>query len=141
MWKKIVTNLKEKSYPFFPFSIMLYISFTQIIPRTNYAFLKEEHPTMLNQTTFTPLENHYKLKIRKKIIQDLTKHKTRENWNAHPITKVIVNKEGKLVGYKTYKSFYPNYFTKKQIRSMFKKVTKFTNQTSNLHIIKITFSI
>jgi hypothetical protein len=141
MWKKIVTSLKEKSCPFFPFSIMLYISFTHIIPRTNYAFLKEKHPQMLNPTTFTTLETRYKLKIRKKIIQDFTKHKIRENRNAHSITKVIINNEGKIIGYKIYKAFYPNYFTKTQIKNMLKKVTKFINQNSNLHIIKITFSI
>jgi uncharacterized membrane protein YeiB len=141
MWKKIIMNLKEKTIHFFPVSILLYLSFTHIIPRNTYNFVKEEYTDLLKPTILPTLETQRKMKLRKKVMQDLTYHKIRSNWNAQTITKVSINSEGKIVGYKIYKAFYPNYFTKTQIANMLKKATKVTNKNSNLHTIKITFDI
>jgi hypothetical protein len=139
MWKTILTNLKKKTINFFPFSILLYISVTHVIPRNNYIFIKEETTEILNTKKLPPLEIQYKMKLRKKILQDFIHHKVKSNWNAHNITKITVNSEGKVVGYKIYKTFYPNYFTKTQITNILKKTAKVTNQKSDLHSIKITF--
>jgi hypothetical protein len=138
MWKKIMIKLKEKASSFFSISILLYISLTQIIPRNNYNFIKEEQTEILNITKLPALETQPKMKLRKKVIQDVTYHKIKSNWNVHSITKVTINSEGKIVGYKIHKTFYPNYFTKTQIANIFRKATKIANQNSNLHTIKIT---
>ena len=140
MWKKIITNLKEKTIAFFPVSILLYLSFTHIMPRNNYNFIAEEQTEVLNPAKLPALEIQYKMKLRKKVMQDLTHHEIMSTWNEHTVTKVTVNNEGKIVGYKICKAFYPNYFTKTQIANMFRKVTKSTNQSSNLHTLKITSS-
>jgi hypothetical protein len=140
MWKKIVTTLKKNTVAFFPASILLYYSFTNIIPRNNYTFIKEEHTEIMNTMELPEREVQHKMKLRKKVMQDLIYHKIRLNWNAQTVTKVAVNDEGKIVGYKMCKAFYPNYFTKTQIANMLKNTTKVTNQNSNLHTLKLTLN-
>jgi hypothetical protein len=153
IWKKKCTNLKEKAIALFPFAIVLYISFTQIIPRTNYAFLREKDPEKIlrmteSRSALTPqlcclkkelLESQYKVTVREKLIQDFTYHKISADWNEHARTKIIVNNNGKFIGYKIDGAFYPNYFTNPEITKMFIKAPNFATQNSSLHAIKITF--
>jgi hypothetical protein len=139
MWKKIVMNLKKTASAFFPLSILLYISLTHIIPRNNYNFLKEEPTEIVNPPKLTTKETQHKLKLREKLMQDLIYHKVVSGCNVPVVAKITINDQGKIVGYKLYKVFYPNYFTETQIPNMFKGVHKFTNQNSNLHTITATF--
>jgi hypothetical protein len=139
MWQKIITNLKKKIIDFSPLSIILYLSLTHVIARSNYTFIKEEPTEVLNTKELPPLEIQYKMRLRKKVLQDLTHHKLKSNWNAHTITKVTINNEGKIVGYKIYTTFYPNYFTKTQITNVLKKTAAVISQNSELHSIKVAF--
>jgi hypothetical protein len=139
MWKKIIMTLEKKASAFLPLSILLYISLTQIIPRNNYNFLREEPTEIVNSPKLTTRETKHKLKLREKLMQDLVYHKVGSDYNVPIVAKITLNDEGKIVGYKLYKVFYPNYFTETQIQNMFKGVNKFPSLSSNLHTITVTF--
>lgn len=116
----------------------MYLALSTIISRNNYIFLKEMNTEIMETRPLTMTEPGDKLKIRKKILQDITYHGLDKNWNKKLITKLSINQEGKIIGYKVYQSFYPNYFTKLQIKTMFK--TQIISIKKNLHLDIIRLS-
>ena len=139
MWKNPNQRLKSKLINCFHISLFLYLSLTNIISRCNYSFLDEKISIFLKQTKEYPLETKEKKTFRNKVLQDLKFHKILKNWNTKTITKIILNNEGKIVGYKVYKNFYPNYFTKIQIRHLIRGSSITQIEDSNLHTLKIKF--
>ena len=142
MWKKLNRGLKNKLIHGLQISLFLYLSLTNIISRCNYNFLPEKTTIFLKQTKEYSLETKEtkeKKNLRNKILQDLKFHKILKNWNTKSITKITLNNEGKIVGYKIYKNFYPSYFTKSQIRKLIERSAISQIEDSNLHTVKVKF--
>ena len=79
-------------------------------------------------------ENVNKIALRKKIINDLKFHSSSIRGTKKNITKVILNKEGKIMGYKFYNLYYPNYFTTIQSNSAITETSPF-KKSINLFLI------
>lgn len=112
--KYALENIKKITLKLFPISIFFYVSLTTYFPRNCYKFVKTKTLDNKFHPEITRLENSSKIKLRKKLLTDLKIHSTSINWNKKNATKIIVNLEGKIIGYKFCNIFYPNYFTKIQ---------------------------
>jgi hypothetical protein len=60
------------------------------------------------------------------------------NWNKNMLTKLLVNREGKIIGYRLYNVFYPNYFTKTQIRNLLKNSTRTNSLDAHIEVINLS---
>lgn len=139
MWKKINRRFKETLFSFLQISIFVYFSLTNIIPRYRYNFLPEKNSNTLNSVNIASLETNEKCSLRSKLFQDLKYHKILNNWNTKTVTKVTLNNEGKIIGYKIYNRFYPSYFTKTQIKNIIRKSFLTRTEQSSLLTIKLYF--
>lgn len=91
------------------------------------------------------LEREYNLEVetkaqknnRNKLMVDIKYHDLKKNTNQKPTTQILINQEGKIVGYKFCNIFYPNYFTRQQPRSILKAGRKFRIKKLNFCIAKI----
>ena len=135
MWKKTINIFQNL---LFPISFVFYFSLTNIIPRNTYSFLNQKETKEFNISNLNSEEPSRKIKIRKKIIQDFQYHKSSMNWNKNMLTKLLVNSEGKIIGYKLYNVFYPNYFTKTQLRNLLKYSYKVNSLLSPLEVINLS---
>jgi glycopeptide antibiotics resistance protein len=140
MWKKLRETAKKKSVAFLTIPLIIYISFTQIIPRYSCTFLSEQNNDVLKPTKFVSIEPRINIALRTKFMQDIMYHKVLTDWNTNNVTKIILNTDGKVMGYKIYKAFYPNYFTTTQLSSILKHSDILNQEKSNLHTLKISFS-
>lgn len=138
MWKKTSNRLKTLTFSLFPMSLIFYFSLTNIIPRNTYFFLNPKETTAFKLDSLDTIETGEKIKVRKKIVQDFQYHKSSVNWNKNMLTKILVNREGKIIGYKLYNVFYPNYFTKTQIRNLIKSSYKMNQRLSPIEVIKLS---
>ena len=101
-------------FMFFPVSVFFYIILTHSFPRNSYRVLRTKILEKISHIIARKSETKKKIKLRKKLLKDLKIHSTSINFNKKSVTKVIVNSEGKILGYKFCNLFYPNYFTKTQ---------------------------
>ena len=134
MWKKTINTFQTL---LFPLSFIFYFSLTNIIPRNTYSFLTQEETSKFNISNLNSEETRTKIKVRKKIIQDFQYHRSSVNWNKNMLTKLLVNREGKIIGYKLYNVFYPNYFTKTQIRNLLKYSYRTNPLDSPIEVINL----
>ena len=134
MWKKTINTFQTL---LFPLSFIFYFSLTNIIPRNTYSFLTQEETSEFNISNLNSEETRTKIKVRKKIIQDFQYHRSSVNWNKNMLTKLLVNREGKIIGYKLYNVFYPNYFTKTQIRNLLKYSYRTNPLDSPIEVINL----
>jgi|SaaInlV_125m_DNA_1040241.scaffolds.fasta_scaffold01652_9 hypothetical protein len=135
MWKKTINTFQTL---LFPLSFIFYFSLTNIIPRNTYSFLNQEETSEFNISNLNSEETRTKIKVRKKIIQDFQYHRSSVNWNKNMLTKLLVNREGKIIGYKLYNVFYPNYFTKTQIRNLLKYSYRTNPLDSPIEVINLS---
>ncbi len=135
MWKKTINTFQTL---LFPLSFIFYFSLTNIIPRNTYSFLTQEETSEFNISNLNSEETRTKIKVRKKIIQDFQYHRSSVNWNKNMLTKLLVNREGKIIGYKLYNVFYPNYFTKTQIRNLLKYSYRTNPLDSPIEVINLS---
>ena len=135
MWKKTINTFQTL---LFPLSFIFYFSLTNIIPRNTYSFLTQEETSKFNISNLNSEETRTKIKVRKKIIQDFQYHRSSVNWNKNMLTKLLVNREGKIIGYKLYNVFYPNYFTKTQIRNLLKYSYRTNPLDSPIEVINLS---
>lgn len=138
MWKRYSTALQTLAFSLFPMGLIFYFSLTNIIPRNTCFFLDKTKQEDLNLRILVTTETGEKVKIRKKIIQDFQYHKSTINWNKTILTKILVNQEGKIIGYKLYNVFYPNYFTKTQIKSLIKSSHKMNQNFHPIDVIRLS---
>ena len=135
MWKKTINIFQNL---LFPISFVFYFSLTNIIPRNTYSFLNQKETKEFNISNLNSEEPSRKIKVRKKIIQDFQYHESSMNWNKNMLAKLLVNSEGKIIGYKLYNVFYPNNFTKTQLRNLLKYSYKVNPLLSPLEVINLS---
>jgi len=138
MWKRSPSALQTLAFSLFPMGLIFYFSLTNIIPRNTCFFLDKTKQEALSLKSQVATESAEKIKVRKKIIQDFQYHKSAINWNKTMLTKILVNQEGKIIGYKLYNVFYPNYFTKTQIKSLIKSSHKMNQNFHPIDIIRLS---
>jgi hypothetical protein len=117
---------------------IIYCSLNSTIERHKYPLnLKSSYiQEVRHKNTDKKLEDNKKNILRKKTWLDLKYHKRKKNPNPETILQLIINKEGKIVGYKQCNIFYPNYFTRNQDKSVIKTSQKFKLQKTKLCIIR-----
>lgn len=118
---------------------IFYFSLNTTIERNLYPISIKTLPsaefTPKNKNVGSETENGYK--IRRKILIDLKYHLVKKNANKENVIHVILNQEGKILGYKSCSIFYPNYFTKIQPQSVLKTNKTFKKNKTNLCLIKL----
>lgn len=117
----ILEKIKKIYFQVLPVSVFFYITLTTYFPRNCYKFVKTETIENNIKPKITKLEKLSKIKLRKKLIIDLKFHDTSLNWSRKNVTKLLLNPEGKIIGYKFCKIFYPNYFTRSQSNKIISK--------------------
>nr|BDA97821.1 hypothetical protein [Chroomonas collegionis] len=101
-----------------------------VIPKSN---LENELPRESSLEIETTSQKNY----RNKLMMDIKYHDLKKNTNQNPTTQILINQEGKIVGYKFCNIFYPNYFTRQQPRSIIKAGKKFKIKKLHFCIAKI----
>lgn len=134
------SKLSISLYKILPLASILYLSFISIIPRNTNLFIEKVIIEKEKNKTSLSMENYKQKKLRHKLSQDFKYHEINKNWYKKSLSKVALNKEGKIIGYKIINIFYPNYFTKSQIRNIIKKSRTFPYKKTNLKIVKIYFT-
>lgn len=132
-------NIKQILFKIIPVCVFFYITFTKYFPRGTYNIIDSERLCSIPKSLDNKFESLAKKKVRRKIVQDLKIHTKYTNWNKKNVTKLILNKEGKILGYKFYTIFYPNYFTKLQTNRINTK-NKFLKNESCLQSIIIKYN-
>jgi len=118
---------------------ILYFTLHNTIERNNYPInLANFNSTTAKQENTNVLsESKNKHKIRKKTLIDLKYHLVKKTMNKENIIQLILNQEGKIIGYKYCAVFYPNYFTKIQPQSVLKTNKPVNKIKTNLCLIKL----
>lgn len=137
--KQIRANIEHILFKVVPVYLFFYITFTKYFPRGSYNITESKVLNTIPEAINKQFENLPKYKARKKILQDIKLHTNCNNWSRKSVTKIILNKEGKIVGYKFHTIFYPNYFTKSQTDKINTK-NKFSKYTSCLQSIIIKYN-
>jgi len=137
--KIIRYDIKQMLFKVTPICVFFYITFSKYFPRGVYNIAESQMRDNIPSLIETEFESLSKNKVRKKILEDLKLHTKYTNWNRKNITKLILNKEGKIIGYKFYTVFYPNYFTKSQTDKITTK-NKFPKNKSCLQSIIIKYN-
>jgi hypothetical protein len=96
----ILEKIKKIYFQVLPVSVFFYITLTTYFPRNCYKFVKTETIENNIKPKITKLEKLSKIKLRKKLIIDLKFHDTSLNWSRKNVTKLLLNPEGKIIGYK-----------------------------------------
>jgi hypothetical protein len=135
MWKKTINTFQTL---LFPVAFIFYVSLANIIPRNTYSFLTQKETSEFSISNLNSEETRTKIKVRKKIIQDFQYHRSSVNWNKNMLTKLLVNREGKIIGYRLYSVFYPNYFTKTQIRNLLKYSSRTNPVDAHIEVINLS---
>ena len=135
MWKKTINTFQTL---LFPVAFIFFVSLTNIIPRNTYSFLTQKETSEFSISNLNSEETRTKIKVRKKIIQDFQYHRSSVNWNKNMLTKLLVNREGKIIGYRLYNVFYPNYFTKTQIRNLLKYSSRTNSLDAHIEVINLS---
>lgn len=118
----IIEKIKKIYFRLFPISVFFYITLTTYFPRNCYKFVSRETLNNNINPIIEKFETTSKTKLRKKLLTDFKIHSTSINWNKKNVTKLILNHEGKIIGYKFCYIFYPNYFTKIQNSKIISKM-------------------
>lgn len=137
--KLLVEKIKKIFFKFFPISVFFYVTLIKCFPRSSYIFIKTDILKPDIKPVTKKIEVNSKTKIRKKLLLDLKLHKTAINWNKKTVTKLIVNTQGKIIGYKPCNLFYPNYFTKLQSGKLVNK-NKISKKTDRIFLIIIRYN-
>lgn len=117
----IIEKIKKLYFQLFPVSVFFYITLITYFPRNCYKFVKPETLETKIKPKLTKLEKISKNKLRKKLLSDLKIHSISSNWSRKNVTKLVVSREGKIMGYKFCSIFYPNYFTRNQSNKIISK--------------------
>lgn len=137
--KLILDKIEKKLFKIIPICVFFYINFSTYSPRGSYDIIEKKILNNETQTRNQKIESVPKKKLRKKILQDIKLHSKYTSWNKKNVTKIMLNKEGKIIGYKFYNIFYPNYFTKPQTDKINTKI-KFSKKSSCLQSIIIKYN-
>ncbi len=135
----IVEQIKRIFFQFFPISVFFYVTLTTYFPRSSYRLIKTNFLYNDKKLIIKKIEPNSKTRIRKKLLSDLKLHKTTVNWNKKNIIKLILNTEGKIIGYKPYKLLYPNYFTKLQTGKLINK-NKVIRKYNRISLIIVNYN-
>jgi hypothetical protein len=138
MWKKISKRIQNVAFFLLPISLIFYFSLTTIIPRNTYIFLNQTKKSEFNISSLNKKESTEKIKVRKKLLQDFRYHKSSITWDEKMLTKLLVNQEGKIIGYKLYNIFYPNYFTKTQLKNLLRSSYKIKRESYPIKAINLS---
>lgn len=125
----------------FPIVGFFYFSLSAIVTRDSYFFFdaKEKVKLTTEVEPIRKLECLNNQRIRKKCIADFSHHRVSTSSSYKSMAQIILNSEGKIIGYKYYKIFYPTYFTTSQLSNLLKKASFLPLKKTNLHIVKLTF--
>lgn len=118
---------------------LIYSILGSTIERNKYPVTLKNYYLEDNKTTSNfnkKIENKKRSIFRKKISFDLKYHTRIKISNNESTVRLILNNEGKIIGYKPCNVFYPNYFTKTQQKQLIKIGKKFKLQKINPCIIK-----
>jgi len=144
MWKNVLKPVNKKilhiAYKTTSIVFLTYIALSSTIPRNTYSFLKELTITKEIPPSATSLERLKYKRIRYKLNQDIRYHELHKNWYKKTIAKIVLNEEGKIIGYKMSTLFYPNYFTKTQLRNVIPKSETLPFKKTNINVIKVYFN-
>jgi hypothetical protein len=132
-------KIKKLCFQFFPISVFFYLTLTTYLPRNCYKFIKAQTLETKIDSIIKKSETLTQIKLRKKLLNDLKIHGISINWNKKNVTKIILNDEGKILGYKFYNIFYPNYFTKTQSNKILSK-TKILKPTQKYFLVIIKYN-
>ena len=121
------------------FFTIFYFTINTTVERTNYPIKKEEtYPsTYKKENSYFRVEITRKQSIRNKTLVDLNYHLVKKYSTEENIVHIILNQDGKILGYKPCAIFYPNYFTKTQPRSIIKTSKQLSKNKTNLCLIKL----
>nr|ASV47550.1 hypothetical protein CMESOPL_039 [Chroomonas mesostigmatica CCMP1168] len=121
---------------------VFYFTISTTIERNKYAIDTGKHQiqTVPQKSSAFKSEPSNKRNIRKKNLLDLKYHLVKKNSNKENVLQLILNHEGKIIGYKPCSIFHPNYFTKSQPKSIIKTSEIWSKNTTNLCLIKIKFN-
>jgi len=103
------------------------------------ASTQQKVSVLLKQGDAIKKETIENIKLRKKVVIDLKYHEIEKNYNKTTVLHIIINQEGRIVGYKPCNIFYPNYFTKNQLKKIINISKKYNLKKINLCMIKIKF--
>lgn len=117
---------------------IIYSTLSSTIERNKYPFnVKQSHiKNISNLDNLKKIETTKKTIFRKKIWFDIKFHNERKISTEKSTVEILVNNEGKIIGYKPCKIFYPNYFTKNQQKELIKIGKKFKLKKINPCLIK-----
>jgi hypothetical protein len=117
---------------------LIYCTLSTTVERNKYP-LNLRNQSLQEFTTkkssYKKTENTKKSIFRRKIWIDLKYHKRKQNFNTENTIQVLINKEGKILGYKLCNICYPNYFTRKQPKTIIKTSKKFKYKKIKLCIL------
>jgi hypothetical protein len=130
---------KNTVFTFFPIYVFFYLILSKCFPRGEYPLIKTDILNNKISLIKSKLESSNTIKLRKKVISDLKMHKSHKNFKKQYITKISVNKDGKIIGYKFCTLFYPNYFTKIQNKNLIMD-TKLVKKYRGLFLIVINYN-
>ena len=118
---------------------ILYFTVNNTVERNTYPInIKSSSVQISNEENKDfKLEEKKKEKIRKKIIVDLNYHLVKNNPHKENAIHILLNQEGKILGYKPCAIFYPNYFTKNQPKEIVRPEKNFSKTKTNLCLIKV----
>jgi hypothetical protein len=137
--QQISEQLKKIFFKFFPISVFFYVTLIKYFPRSSYLFIKTDNSYTDIKSIPQKGELYSKTRIRKKLLLDLKLHKVSINWNKKNVTKLILNSEGKIIGYKPCTLFYPNYFTKIQSAKLLDK-SKILKKNDRIFLIIMKYN-
>lgn len=124
-----------------PLLAFIYLSLIQTIERNKYPLqIESKSPqTYIEKETYLKKETSENSKLRKKVVLDLKYHEIEKNYNKTNVLHITINQEGRIVGYKPCNIFYPNYFTKNQLKQLINMSKKYNLKKIHLCMIKIKF--
>lgn len=123
----------------FPICVFFYLILSTCFPRGEYPLIKTEIVANKISLIKSKFENSGNLQLRKKLVNDLKMHRSHKNFKKQYITKISVNKDGKIIGYKFCTLFYPNYFTKIQNKNLLMD-TKLVKKCRGFFLIVINYN-
>lgn len=138
MNRNLNSILKDKLIRVFFILFLIYIGLCTPILRYNGAFLNKMRVFEVTSTTFYNTTSVYE-KLPEKLSLDLKYHKLQISRFPKTVIKLIVTDEGKVLGYRYYSAFYPNYFTHKQSKQIIDKEYISNRKKITFHIVKVSY--
>lgn len=119
-----------------------YMVFSASLHKNNWSCFKEIHLERgMYGTSHIKSISHWEIVhkrgVSKKILEDLKHHKIVQDGETKTVTQVLIDKEGKISGYKVRLLFRPNYFTKNRSLNLITKKTQVKLRKINLQMMNI----